>query len=368
MIAHLRNGKFGNSQILQPQTAELMHARQFAPGGPNTDAMAFGFWEESRNGRRIIGHGGDTRLFHTKLHLILDADVGLFTVINSRGNGRGHHAELLVFDQFLDRYFPYKIPAAPKMANPQSDANQVAGSYLTTRRAERSFLRIMGLQDQMAVVPRGDGRISIEHINALTGEPKQFEEIGPLLYREINGQDKVEFHRNANHQLEFSEDWPVWVYQRVGFWDNKNVNYWIILPSLILMALAILAWPYLALVRWWYGASIPSKPRDKLLLVLTRLVCLIDLGFLLGIYQLLAKTEVPEHFGPNLDPWIISLQLVGWVGMLGTVILILNAVSSCQDKARWIGTKTADVTLAMSAIAFTWFVWHWNLVNFVLHF
>jgi len=34
--------------------------------------MCYGFYEESRNGHRIIGHGGDTVFFHTDLHLVLD--------------------------------------------------------------------------------------------------------------------------------------------------------------------------------------------------------------------------------------------------------------------------------------------------------
>jgi hypothetical protein len=61
-----------------------MHSRQFA-SDPRLNGMALGFYEESRNGHRIIGHGGDTVYFHSDLHLIPDANVGFFISYNSMG-------------------------------------------------------------------------------------------------------------------------------------------------------------------------------------------------------------------------------------------------------------------------------------------
>ena len=62
MIAHLQNGRFGDQRILQEKTAELMHSRQLELD-PEANAMCLGFYEESRNGLRIIGHGGELSIF-----------------------------------------------------------------------------------------------------------------------------------------------------------------------------------------------------------------------------------------------------------------------------------------------------------------
>src|SRR5262245_8832636 len=64
MMAHLADGQLGNAQILKPETARLMHSRLFGLDD-QTNAMCYGFYEESRNGHRIIGHGGDTINFHS---------------------------------------------------------------------------------------------------------------------------------------------------------------------------------------------------------------------------------------------------------------------------------------------------------------
>src|SRR5437870_13736226 len=71
------------------------------------NGMALGFYEETTNGHRIIGHAGDTQYLHTDLHLILDARVGLFLSYNSAGKS-GTRAREAVRHAFLDRYCPYE--------------------------------------------------------------------------------------------------------------------------------------------------------------------------------------------------------------------------------------------------------------------
>jgi CubicO group peptidase (beta-lactamase class C family) len=62
MIMHLQNGRYGNVQVLKPETAMQMHARQ--EGWPKAmNAMCLGFYEQSQNGYRIIGHEGNTLYF-----------------------------------------------------------------------------------------------------------------------------------------------------------------------------------------------------------------------------------------------------------------------------------------------------------------
>jgi CubicO group peptidase (beta-lactamase class C family) len=104
MIAHLQDGKYEGGQILRPEIARVMHSWQFGLN-PALNGMCLGFYEESRNGHRIIGHGGDTVYFHSDLHLVLDAGVGFFVSYNSRGKG-DISPRTALWQHFLDRYFP----------------------------------------------------------------------------------------------------------------------------------------------------------------------------------------------------------------------------------------------------------------------
>ncbi len=110
MIAHLQDGTYNGAQILDPATVKEMHSRQYAPD-PHVNGMCLGFYEDSRNGHRVIAHGGDTIYFHSDLHLILDADTGLFVSYNSLGKAGPPRGPL--YKAFMDHYFPYTPPKPP---------------------------------------------------------------------------------------------------------------------------------------------------------------------------------------------------------------------------------------------------------------
>jgi CubicO group peptidase (beta-lactamase class C family) len=113
MLAHLQDGRYGDVRILEEKTAQLMHSRQISLA-PGVNGVDLGFYQEDRNRQRIIGHGGDLTAFHSDLHLLLDAHVGIFMSFNSQGNSAG--ADLIrtaVFHAFLDRYFPAGVPDEP---------------------------------------------------------------------------------------------------------------------------------------------------------------------------------------------------------------------------------------------------------------
>ncbi|MGZ4866796.1 MAG: serine hydrolase domain-containing protein, partial [Candidatus Angelobacter sp.] len=159
MIAHLQNGKIENAQILRPETAAQMHSRQFGLS-PALNGMCLGFYEEARNGRRIIGHGGDTVYFHSDLHLMLENGIGFFVSYNSAGKGEISPRSALWY-HFLDRYFPYTPPKIEKLASAEADAKTVAGRYLTSRRSESSFLKVGAVEENVRVTPDENGTIKV---------------------------------------------------------------------------------------------------------------------------------------------------------------------------------------------------------------
>ena len=74
---------------------------------PRVDRMVLGFYEQNRNGRRVIAHAGDTAWFHSDLYLFIDDGVGLFISMNSGGKeGAAGKIRKAVFEQFADRYLP----------------------------------------------------------------------------------------------------------------------------------------------------------------------------------------------------------------------------------------------------------------------
>src|SRR5207244_2733813 len=121
----------------------------------------------------------------------------------------------LLFESFLDRYFPFAPPAGAKMQNAADDAKQIAGFYKSSRRFDSSFLSITTPLGEPKVAANADGTITIDELKNPDGQPKKFEEIGPFLYREVHGQDHVAFKKDAGGTWQFQMDYPFFIFQKV---------------------------------------------------------------------------------------------------------------------------------------------------------
>jgi len=366
MIAHLQEGQFGSARILKPETAKLMHARQFGSDA-RLNGMALGFYEETRNGHRIIGHGGDTVYFHSDLHLIPDSNVGFFVSYNSLGKAEVSPRTIL-FEKFLDRYFPYTPSVGAPVAAAKEDAKLVSGLYLASRRGDTTFFKLTNLFGELKVFTNSDGTISIDPLKGPNGELKRYTEISPLLYREVNGQDLIGFHRDANQRLEFSIDYPFFVFQRSGASDHKYFNFSLMLPGLIIILLTLLLWPVAAGIRWHYGRKLELESPEKRLRLAVRLVCILDVVFILAWVAVISMADDPSAFSRALDPLLYGIQIIGVLGATGTLLVLFYAIQSWSKPGRWVWSKLFDTLLALSCMAFTWFIWHWNLINFNLKY
>ena len=129
MVAQLNNGQYGSVRILQDATARQMHAPQ-AQHTPPLNGMALGFYHEDRNGHVIVGHAGDTDVFHSDLHLLLNDNVGIFLSFNSAGkDGAAHIVRSAFLPQFMDRYYPAAAASLPTLTTARADAAKMQGTY-----------------------------------------------------------------------------------------------------------------------------------------------------------------------------------------------------------------------------------------------
>ncbi len=365
MIAHLQDGKFENNQILRVDTAQLMHSRQLGLV-PALNGMCLGFYEESRNGHRIIGHGGDTIYFHSDLHLVLDSGVGFLVSYNSGGKHEISPRTAL-WNHFLDRYFPYAVPVADKLASAETDARSVAGEYLTSRRSESTFLKVSALDDGVEVTPDVDGTIKVEPFKDFSGEIKKWQEIGPLVYRSVNGHDLLAFRRDEHGQMQLVPSFPAVVYQRVSFFAGGDFNQILILGVLLIMGLTFLFWPVAAVVRSHYHHRLELDPRHMRLRFWVRIVCAVNIIFLLTFYLTLTG-ESTSAFSTKYDLKFQVIQGVGVLGALGTVLVLMGCVRSWKDNNFGWWAKVWNFLVLVACVAFVWFSIHWNLLNFNMNY
>lgn len=367
MIAHLQNGHYGDAQILKPETAVQMHARQ---GGwpPSMNAMCLGFYEQWLDGHRSIGHGGDTVSFHSNLHLILDANAGFFVSYNSPGRAEIDPRGLL-FEKFMERYFPAPASNEPTLATAAQDASSVAGTYEVSRRFETNVLAVTTVlgETKVTVNPK-DNTISMG-FKGSNQQPLHFREISPMVFREVDGHAKIAFVNDATGRRVAYIDYPFMVFQQVNnIFDKQTVNYVIIGFSLCVIALTLLLWPIGAMIRKHYGKPLALEAGAKRLRMLVRLVCFAVLIFVVGLLLFVSRTSNPSGLSERGDLWLHLLQIVGLLTGLGTLIAIYNSLKSWGDSQQWFWNKIWNMFLAFACIGFFWFIYHWHLLNFHLSY
>lgn len=365
MIAHLQDGQLGDARILKPETAQLMHSRLFALD-EKANAMCYGFYEESRNGHRIIGHGGDTIYFHSDLHLVLDQKLGFYISYNSAGksSGLGDSPRITLWEAFLDRYYPYTEPGASS-ASAQDDAKLAAGTYTMSRRSDSSFLKAASIISQFTVTPVGDGDIEVPLLTAANGKPKRWQPMGSMMFVERGGQEKLIFKPDANGVMQLVLPYPFFVGQRVGKLENGKLQLIVLVISLVLMLVTLVLWPIGWLVRKYYGGTLDLSPIEKLLRIGVRFAFLIDLIFIGSLIGLVAYglTHL-EVFGDKGAVWFRIIQVVGVIGAAGTLVVLINAILAWLSRRRRLWGKLGATVMLLASLGVVWFVFAGNLLRF----
>jgi CubicO group peptidase (beta-lactamase class C family) len=365
MIAHLQDGKLGEAQILKPETARLMHSRLFALDDA-ANAMCYGFYEETSNGQRIIGHGGDTIFFHSDLHLILDQKIGFFVSYNSAGKpaGLGDSPRISLWQAFLDRYYPY-APQFQPVPGAKEAPKAVSGTYTLSRRGETSFIRLASLLGQITVTPAGDDDIEVSLLTGANGKPKRWQAVSPTTFVERDGQDKLIFKPDQNGKMQMILPYPFFIGQSVGTLENGKLLLWVLVVSLLIMLATLVLWPIAWAVRWHYGHKLDLTFGERLLRFGVRIVFFLDLVFVAAFLILLTYgMSHLEILGSQGGQWCYLVQAIGVIGAIGTIVALLNAVFSLKSKRRRIWGKLASMVMLIACLGLLWFSFAGNLLHF----
>jgi len=373
MMAHLNGGLLPGgddaNRILKPETTELMHSVANRPA-PGVDAMAHGFYEQSRNGVHAIAHGGDLTAFHSELVLIPSAKVGLFVSFNSSGKANSvYKLRTALYEAFMDRYFPRQSPLQdpPAPADLKAHAAAVAGAYEASRRAEKNLFSFFYMFGQSAATANEDGTIQVGGLTGLNDEEKKFREVEPWLWREVGSEMRLAAtHDEQGKVVSLVPDGygPIIVFQRPPAWRDKR---WlqpavVVAGSVIVLALLIRV---IAPLRRRFARSAATAPatvvdpnRRRSLVAI--LLCFAFIALAVSVLLMFSSASF----------WVISsdarwfvrlLQLSALAAVIGAVISVIAAVDTWRAPARKLSLSIGRTVLAASCLV-------WAYVALAFHF
>jgi CubicO group peptidase (beta-lactamase class C family) len=354
MSAQLSGGSYRGARILRETTTEQMHIRLFGPE-PRLNGWAYGFYEMNRNGLRVIGHEGDTRLFHGGLALIPEKNLGIFIVYNS---DTAFNAQYQLRKKLLDAFFPSTAPAPEKLALTAEELAKFAGSYRQTSRfAETTVEKAAALLEPIIIQPTGDGALLLSSADYGV---YRFEPIEPLVFvQEDDPQSILIFRTDAGGRVTqaFVGDDPTTALEKLPWYADYTLHYLILIGGVLLFLCALL----FALVRW---IVLRSKKRDagsdrgavagrRIFGWLSLAGILFPIGFILGFGGI--------TFGQTglLDVVLVIPLLFGALLTAAIVFLVL----AWSRKWLPLAERIFYSLVAFAGIAFLGSLNYWNLIG-----
>lgn len=364
MMAHLNDG----GALLRPETARTMHDYR-APGVGPLNTMALGFYEQWVNGRRAIGHGGDTEWFHSYLWLFPEADIGLFVSVNSAGKeGAAQALRSALFHEFADRYLPG--PEATGRVDPETareHAAMLAGHYVSSRGSFTNFMGLLGLLGQLQVVVGEDGKIAMPALDGLSAAARDWVEVEPFVWVDTATGERLAAEVKDGRVVRVSTDAvsPFMVLEPASAGTNTAWLMPALLLALALVLLAALAWPVRALVRRHFDAPFTLENDARRAWRLSRIFAWLVLLAVFGWVMLVVtfSGDIGSLGGP-LDWLIILLRILTPVATIGLFLASAWHLWLCfRDGRRWT-MKVGGALLVLAALVLVWVTFAFNLYGF----
>ncbi|NNF34998.1 MAG: serine hydrolase [Saprospiraceae bacterium] len=352
MLAHLNNGKYNDYRMLDSTTVELMHQQLFSHAD-GLRGMCYGFFNHSKNGYKIIGHGGATEFFFTYMLILPDEKTGIFISTNTRG---GTSLIRQVTDHWIDQYYP-DTTAVDSIQLSDTYLAQFSGNYISNRRPRNRVTKISVLSNNPVTVSNSNGKIK----TSSGGDTHIWFPIDSLLFQNTNNTSRLSFGQGTDDGFEFLylDSSPHTALERVKTLDSKSFNIFILMWSAGLGILALILWSFSAIYRQVHKV----KDRRTLPLLSKTLVGLnsvLILAFMLLASTLMASTDFVFSEPGSYAYAVFSLPII--IGLVTLLILYMSIVHFTKI-VKW-RSRIFYLMIALGMVAATYMMYYWDLIGY----
>lgn len=362
VIALLNDGRYEDVQILSPTSTQAMLETQIAPY-PDFPGVTFGFLEHFSNYQRGLIRDGSGLRTRAQVYLLPEHHLGYIYVQNTSGDE--------VIDElnevFLDTFYP--APDITVATISPGDNSQLAGNYRSVQTDEYTFMKSGSLL-------YGELRVEANPDNSLTITPPVFgdiyggfegsnrwAEIAPQVFQRTDRERYIAFRQDENTRKTYllSGSGYHGAYYKLNWYEASTVQFiWLGLCISVMLS---------ALVIWPFGLLIGRKEKSVLANLarwvgsLTSLLLLIGHfgGLYTGFIRQIADTPAVAFGVSPILAAMLGVTLCGAILGLTTPVFSFLA---WKDRYWSVWGRIHYSVLAVSTLAFVWWLNYWNLLGF----
>ena len=319
--------------------------------------MGLGYFDLSRHGQRVVGHGGDIPGWHSQFELYPEEKTGIFISYNGDGNGSDSSNNLRedLAQGFADRYFPGDAVKASGSKDSAERARQVAGSYVPSRTFWTTFLSAwMPAYSSVSIEHTGDGKLKVDKT--------QYVEVEPWVWRQVDGRGAIAAQVKDGKVVSLSQGPALTL---IPVTPVQQVLVPVFGVCLVLLLVATVAWPVGALRRrralkrgQEVGAPVPWLTRVARSGGAVALSAQLTWTLLLVVFVANSSTITDGSF-----TWLIPVarcaQVLQALGVVAVIPAAVDLVMSLRRRAGWRRITMSSVLLT-ALVALAWWAWAGN--------
>ena len=341
MLAYLQNGRFEDTQIVQPDSMAELQRTQFQHE-PHMPGMAYAFDEVYQNGYRLLAKSGGAPGTNNRMVLIPEENVAFFVSYN-RHHGRLHNDLTALI---MDTYFPETGEPTFDTAV-STDLDQYTGYYREhIGYSATTFEKISGIGNQIQVTANENGTLDMFG--------RELQPVGDGLFqRTDNGIYVASGEDSVGKQYLF---YARTAYEKLPWYETMPVQFGLLLFSLVIFVVAILFW------LWGIRHGDGNGRILGALIGLANILFIV--GFVLFFMNLTGSGEPPWIIEYGMPPSLAILLAIPLITLALTVLFVgLTAVKGFNHQ---LGTTQAimNILIIFGCTAFYFFLYTWNLIGY----
>jgi CubicO group peptidase (beta-lactamase class C family) len=358
--AILNGGELDGARILNKQTVDEMLKTQFTHDD-RLEGMGLGFYAGDYEGVRVVGHGGDTRWFHSYLGIDQANDLTFFVSFGGPGGSPVRSS----FGTALYREFFPREEAPPVPPEDFAErAARYAGTYGFWRTNFSTIEKAMGLAGGVTIAPTQDNTL----ILSFAGKAKQYVEVESNLFREATSGISLvagisprllAFQENEYGTITgfVMEGLPFMSLRKLPAYATPNFN-------LTLLGLSFLVFLGVLLRRFFQRKTIKSLPAADRSAVRAA-VYASGANWLVLVAGVIVITAIQDSMYSEI-PMLLKLWLaLPIIAVLAGIFLLLRMFGVW--KSGLLGGTFARLRytfVSLGALFMIWFYWFWNILGF----